>query len=71
VFLPAGASAALVRRLHADVVRVLQMPEVRERLASSGLEPVGNTPEAFAAYVRQQIGQWAKVVKDAGIQVEP
>lgn len=71
VFLPAGASAALVRRLHADVVRVLQMPDVRERLASSGLEPVGNTPEAFAAYVKQQIAQWAKVVKEAGIQVEP
>lgn len=71
VFLPAGASPALVRRLHADVVRVLQIPEVRERLATSGLEPVGNTPEAFAAYVKQQIAQWAKVVKDAGIQVEP
>jgi tripartite-type tricarboxylate transporter receptor subunit TctC len=70
VFLPAGAPAAAVKRLHADIVKALQHPELRERLQSQGLEPVGDTPEAFAAYVKQQIGLWAKVIKDAGIKVE-
>jgi tripartite-type tricarboxylate transporter receptor subunit TctC len=70
VFLPAGAPPALVNRLHADIVKALANPELRERLQSQGLEPVGDTPQAFAAYVRQQITQWTKVVKDAGIKVE-
>jgi tripartite-type tricarboxylate transporter receptor subunit TctC len=70
VFLPAGAPAALVNRLHADILKALATPELRERLQSQGLEPVGDTPQAFAAYVKQQIGQWTKVVKEAGIKVE-
>lgn len=70
VFLPAGASPALVSRLHADIVKALQTPEVRSRLLAQGLDPVGDTPQAFAAYVRQQIAQWSKVVKEAGIKVE-
>ncbi|MBY0437565.1 MAG: tripartite tricarboxylate transporter substrate binding protein [Burkholderiales bacterium] len=70
VFLPAGASPALVNRLHADILKALANPDLRERLQSQGLEPVGDTPQAFAAYVKQQIGQWTKVVKDAGIKVE-
>jgi tripartite-type tricarboxylate transporter receptor subunit TctC len=71
IFLPAGATPALVRRLHADVLRALQTPEVRERLLLQGLEPVGNTPDEFAAYVKQQIAQWTKVIRQAGIKVEP
>jgi tripartite-type tricarboxylate transporter receptor subunit TctC len=70
VFLPAGASPALVNRLHADILKALANPDLRERLQSQGLEPVGDTPQAFAAYVKQQIAQWTKVVKDAGIKVE-
>ncbi len=70
IFLPAGASPALVARLHADVVKALQTPEVREKLLAQGLEPVGDSPEGFAAYVRLQIAQWTKVVKEAGIKVE-
>jgi tripartite-type tricarboxylate transporter receptor subunit TctC len=71
IFLPAGASPALVNRLHADVVKALQTPDVREKLLAQGLDPVGDTPEVFTAYVKQQITQWTKVVKDAGIKVEP
>jgi tripartite-type tricarboxylate transporter receptor subunit TctC len=70
VFLPAGASPALVARLHADILKALATPDLRERLQAQGLEPVGDTPQAFAAYVKQQIAQWTKVIKDAGIKVE-
>ncbi|MBC7778725.1 MAG: tripartite tricarboxylate transporter substrate binding protein [Proteobacteria bacterium] len=70
IFLPAGAPAALVKRLHGDVLKALANPDVRERLLVQGLEPVGDSPEAFAAYVKQQIAQWTKVVKQAGIKVE-
>ena len=59
-----------VARLHADILKALATPDVRERLMAQGLEPVGDTPQAFAAYVKQQIAQWSKVIKDAGIKVE-
>jgi tripartite-type tricarboxylate transporter receptor subunit TctC len=70
VFLPAGAAPALVARLHADILKALATPDLRERLQAQGLEPVGDTPQAFAAYVKQQIAQWTKVIKDAGIKVD-
>jgi tripartite-type tricarboxylate transporter receptor subunit TctC len=70
VFLPAGAAPALVTRLHADIVKALATPELRDRLQAQGLEPVGDSPQAFAAYVKQQIAQWTKVIRDAGIKVE-
>jgi tripartite-type tricarboxylate transporter receptor subunit TctC len=46
------------------------MPEVRARLAELGAEPVGNTPEEFAAYNRSELGKWAKIVKDSGAKVD-
>ena len=67
---PAGAAPALVTRLHADIVKALATPELRDRLQAQGLEPVGDSPQAFAAYVKQQIAQWTKVIRDAGIKVE-
>jgi len=70
VLAPAGTSREIVARLHGDIVRALQAAEVRDRLASDGADPVGSTPEAFAAFLRAETVKWAKVVKDAGITPE-
>jgi tripartite-type tricarboxylate transporter receptor subunit TctC len=70
LLLPAGTPKALVTRLHREVVRVLQAPDVRERLAANGIDPVGNNPDEFAAYIRQEMAIWSKVVKDAGLRAE-
>ena len=51
-------------------VRTLQAGDVRERLLADGADPVGNTPEEFAACIRSETTKWAQVVKDAGIQPE-
>jgi tripartite-type tricarboxylate transporter receptor subunit TctC len=45
------------------------MPEVRKKFDELGLEPVGNTPAEFAAVIRKEIPEWAKVIKDAGIKL--
>jgi tripartite-type tricarboxylate transporter receptor subunit TctC len=67
---PANVSKDIIARLHAETVNVLRQPEVKERLASVGAEAVGNTPEAFAAYIQSERTKYARIVKDANIQVD-
>ncbi len=67
---PAGTPKDIVARLHKGVVFALQDPGVRERFLASGADPVGNTPEEFAALVRSEVIKWAKVVQAAGIKPE-
>jgi tripartite-type tricarboxylate transporter receptor subunit TctC len=70
LFVPAGTPRAAIARIHADAVRALALPDVKERLAAMGAEGVGNTPERFTAFIGDEIRKWAKVVKDAGLKVE-
>jgi len=63
---PAGMAPALVRRIHAEVRRIVELPEIRERLVKDGAEPVNATPEEFAAAIRDDIRKWMHVVKVTG-----
>ncbi|MBI2959273.1 MAG: tripartite tricarboxylate transporter substrate binding protein, partial [Betaproteobacteria bacterium] len=65
---PARMPNEVIAKLHAATVRALQDPVIRERFANDGGEPVGNTPEEFAAVIRDDLKKWAKVTKDAGIE---
>jgi tripartite-type tricarboxylate transporter receptor subunit TctC len=67
---PAGLSKDIVQRLNAEVIRSMAEPDARERLYSIGAEPMSNTPDEFAAYIRSEMAKWAKVVKAAGIRAE-
>ena len=67
---PAGMPADAVAKLHAAAVKALATPAVRERFATFGMQPVGNTPEQFAAFIREDLARWGKVIKAAGIKVE-
>ncbi|HEV7394306.1 MAG TPA: tripartite tricarboxylate transporter substrate binding protein [Burkholderiales bacterium] len=67
---PAGLSKEIVQRLNAEVIRSMAEPDARERLYSIGAEPMSNTPEEFAAYIRSEMAKWDKVVKAAGIRAE-
>ncbi|MDB5925135.1 MAG: hypothetical protein JWN13_4071 [Betaproteobacteria bacterium] len=67
---PAGLSREIVQRLNAEVIRSMAEPDARERLYSIGAEPMSNTPEEFAAYIRSEMAKWDKVVKAAGIRAE-
>lgn len=70
ILAPSGTPRAIVDRLHRETVRALKEPEVRDRLVADGSDPVGSSPEEFAAYLRSETVKWAKVVKDVGIQPE-
>lgn len=67
---PAQTPKEIVARLHAEFVRVLALPEIRERFLVDGIDPIGDTPEHFAAYIRDELAKWAKVAKAAGIKPE-
>ena len=66
VLAPAAMPKEVVARPNAEIIKVLQRPEVRERLASEAAEPVGNTPEQFQAFIKAEIARWAPVVKASG-----
>jgi tripartite-type tricarboxylate transporter receptor subunit TctC len=67
---PRGTPPAILARLHTEFVRVLNLPEVRERLAGAGAEPVGNTPAAFAAQIRQDGENYGKLAAGLGLKLD-
>jgi tripartite-type tricarboxylate transporter receptor subunit TctC len=66
---PAGTPNDVLDKLHAETVKVLAMPEVRKKFGELGLESVGNTPAEFAAVIKKETPEWAKVIRDAGIRL--
>lgn len=67
---PAATSKDIVARLHTESIKLLKLPDVRERIESVGFETIGSTPEQFAAYIRSEIEKWAKVVKASGARAD-
>jgi tripartite-type tricarboxylate transporter receptor subunit TctC len=67
---PARIPPEIVRRLNSEIGAVLKLPDVREHLASQGLEATPNTPDEFAKLLVSDLDRWAKVIKRAGVQVE-
>jgi tripartite-type tricarboxylate transporter receptor subunit TctC len=67
---PAGMPKAVVEKLNRETVRVLNMSDVRERLLALGAEPVGNTPEQFAAHMKAERELWGKFIKQIGLRLD-
>ena len=67
---PAATPKDIVAKLNADIVKVLSMPDTREKLATSGLEPIGDSSAAFSAHIANEIARWTNVVKAAGLRAE-
>jgi tripartite-type tricarboxylate transporter receptor subunit TctC len=67
---PVGTSPAIVKKLNTEINRALQAPTLKERYATIEAEPVGGTPEAFAAYVKKETVKWAEVVKKSGAKLD-
>lgn len=65
---PSGIPPEIVRRLNSEIVAVLDLPEVRKRLAGQGLEVTPSTPDAFATLLKNDLARWAQVVQRAGLR---
>ena len=69
-FAPAGTPPEIVQKLNEAINTILKMPDIRERLDSLTLEPVGGTPQQFSEYVRAEVVKWGVVVKETGAKVD-
>jgi len=67
---PAKTPPAIVKQLNADMVKVVKLPEIRDRLIAMGYRPIANTSEEFDAFIRAEITKWAKVIKDSGARLD-
>jgi tripartite-type tricarboxylate transporter receptor subunit TctC len=67
---PAGTPSPIVKRLNEAFLKVQGEPEVRKRLATAGLTPVGGSPDNFYKYIRSEIAKWSKVAKDIGAMID-
>jgi tripartite-type tricarboxylate transporter receptor subunit TctC len=67
---PAGTPKEIIVRLNSEIVRILKLPEMHERLLALGADPIGSTPQAFAAFIKSEHDKWARVIRHANIRAE-
>ena len=70
IFAPAGTPPEIVDRIHAEVVKALKNPEMQKQLSAQGADPIGNSPQEFAAFIHGEIAKWAQVIKTSGAKPE-
>jgi tripartite-type tricarboxylate transporter receptor subunit TctC len=70
VWAPAATPPGVVMRLSREIAAIVRLPEVRQQFAGLGAEPVGNTPEEFAAFTKAELAKWAGIVKRSGAKVD-
>ena len=66
VFLPSGTPKPIVTKMNQEIRKIVEIPDVRQKLISLGADPETNTPEEFSAYVKSEMAKWGKVVRDTG-----
>ena len=70
ILAPAGTPPAVIGKLNQAIVKALAAPDLRENLVNQGAEVVGNSPEQFARFLREDLERWRKVITDAGVKAE-
>ncbi len=70
VLAPAGTPKPIIEKLHTEISKIIELPEVQEKLSTLGAEPIKMTPDEFSSWMSTQVDSWAKVVKTAGIKIE-
>ena len=69
VLAPAATPKPIIELLHRKLIAIIAQPDTRQKLANIGFSPIGDTPAEFAAYLKAEQAKWAKVIKEAGIQL--
>ena len=67
ILVPAGTPKEIVDLLNREIVKAMALPDVKEKCAQLGFDPIANKPDEFAAYIKKEVEKWGKVIKDANI----
>jgi len=67
---PVGTPSDIIAKLNQEILRIYALPDVRERIAAAGLDPVTSTPAEFTAFIRSESERWGKAIKEAGIRLD-
>lgn len=70
LFSPAGVPPGALAILSKEILKIMRVPEVRDRFAADAFDPVGSTPEEFSQFIRDEISKWAKLIETAKIKAE-
>jgi tripartite-type tricarboxylate transporter receptor subunit TctC len=70
VAVPTGTPREIIARLHDEIVRIIMLPEIRDRMSAEGAQFVGDTPEQYTAFFKAEIEKWSKAVKASGAKVD-
>jgi tripartite-type tricarboxylate transporter receptor subunit TctC len=70
ILAPAGTPREIVARLHSEIISAMQKPEVQSRMATLGVDIIGNSPQEFAAFIKRDIAKWAVVIKASGARID-
>jgi tripartite-type tricarboxylate transporter receptor subunit TctC len=68
MLVPAGTPPDVVARLQSEIARIINLPDIKEKLIAQGTDPVGSTPAEFGAFMKAETAKWGKVIKEAGIK---
>src|SRR4030095_1380190 len=70
ILAPAGTPRPIVQRLNGALLKIMHAPEMKEKLAASGTDPLTSTPEEFGAYIKREITKWGEVIRKAGVKAD-
>jgi len=70
ILAPAGTPRNVITRVNGELVKIMHAPELREKLAATGTDPLTSTPEEFAAYIKREITKWGEVIRKAGVKAD-
>jgi tripartite-type tricarboxylate transporter receptor subunit TctC len=70
VIAPAATPREVITRLHGEIVRILALNDIKQRLAAEGADPIGNTPDQFTEQIRRDMARWSKVAREAKVRAE-
>jgi tripartite-type tricarboxylate transporter receptor subunit TctC len=70
VLVPTGTQPSIINRLNTELVKAMHAPEMKEKLAAMGTDPLTSTPEEFAAYIKSEIAKWGDVIRKAGVKAD-
>ena len=70
VVAPKGTPSDIVQKLNLEIGRALKDPEFARQISAIGIDPLGSTPDEFAAFLRKEIPRWKEIVQEAGVKVE-